>query len=218
MFLNAELSTSPKHRGFGFFPRAREASQTSPGRAENIRVVGIWAPSAEDGSSNNGWLRYTRRCFIQWKAPFFPQKEKASELFLNDKFHNGKVEAKCQVSQEGFSSRFQPGRPSNWLPAPSTRGPLPPSNRTQGDTRRRGWGAGGLSETHGQETLSCTGNHVRSAPHRVWVGPPRPWEREREILTEAFEASRHLTSSYSILRQRHRKLESLVEGSGMHLK
>lgn len=81
MFLNAELSTSPKHRGFGFFPRARGFPEASRGHAENIRVAGIWAPSAEDGSSNNGLSRYTRRCFIQWKAPFFPQKEKASELF-----------------------------------------------------------------------------------------------------------------------------------------
>lgn len=47
MFLNAELSTSPRHRGFGFFPRAREASQrplgdtprTSKLRASELRQL-----------------------------------------------------------------------------------------------------------------------------------------------------------------------------------
>lgn len=47
---------------------------------------------AKDESSNNGGSKH-RDAALYNKAPFFPQKEKASQLFfLNYRFHNGKVD------------------------------------------------------------------------------------------------------------------------------
>lgn len=69
MFLNAELSTSPKHRGFAL----------SLGQEERLPrdlsgTLREHPPSAKDGSSNNGLSRYARHCFYTVQSTLFPSK------------------------------------------------------------------------------------------------------------------------------------------------
>lgn len=104
MFCRAELRTIIRTLIACFPRRAKESHRTShhtqsAPQLGYLRLYQLKTRVQTMGYQNTETLLYTI------KAPFFPQKEKASQLFFFffNRFHNGKWIDTCQVSQEVFS-------------------------------------------------------------------------------------------------------------------
>lgn len=109
------------------------------------------------------------------KHPFSLKRRRHLNFFLNDKFHNGKVEGYLSSFSGRFLLPLSAGAAFRLTTCSEHKGSAPSKWQDPGRCTPSG---GGVNWDPRAGAPSCMGNDVCSAPHRVWMRPPRPWARD----------------------------------------